>query len=221
MPARCPLQGHTVALEPIDPQRHGAEVFAAGHGSPEAEDIWTYLAYGPWPSLEAMTTWLQGCAASHDPIFFAIRPKDSGKASGMCSYLNIEAGNGSIEIGHIWFGPQLKRTRAATEALFLLLDHAMSDLGYRRMEWKCNALNGRSRHAAHRLGFRFEGIFYNHIVFKGRNRDTAWFSILDNEWPEVRDILETWLSDDNFADDGSAKTSLHEAMQVRTDHKRE
>ena len=191
MPARAPLEGHVVTLEGIDPERHGEELYAAAHGSPAAEDIWTYMAYGPWATPEAMMGWLRSCAASHDPVFFAIRPNDSGKVHGMCSYLNIEPGNGSIEIGHIWFGPDLQRTRAATEALFLLLDHAMTDLRYRRMEWKCNSLNARSRNAAHRLGFRFEGVFYNHIIFKGLNRDTAWFSILDDEWPEVRERLSS------------------------------
>lgn len=221
MPSRIVLEGKVVTLEPIDPTRHGADLFAAGHGSPDADAIWDYLAYGPWADEAAMTSWLRGCAASHDPMFFAIRPKDGGKAVGMCSYLNIVPGNGSIEIGHIWFGPELQRTRAATECLFLLLDYAMTDLGYRRMEWKCNALNERSRHAAHRLGFRFEGVFYNHLIFKGMNRDTAWFSILDDEWPEVRGHLAAWLSDDNFDDDGKASASLVAAMQNRTPSKRD
>ena len=220
MPGRNRLEGETVMLEPINPERHASEAYAAGHGSPEANAIWDYMAYGPWDNEAAMAGWLRSCAASHDPMFYAIRPKDSGKVSGMCSYLNIEPGNGSIEIGHIWFGPTLQRTRAATEALFLLLDHAMTDLRYRRMEWKCNALNARSRNAAHRLGFRFEGVFYNHIIFKGKNRDTAWFSILDDEWPEVRAKLAAWLAADNFDTGGSAKSSLNEAMQNRTPSQR-
>ncbi|NNE25102.1 MAG: GNAT family N-acetyltransferase [Rhizobiales bacterium] len=220
IPSRSVLDGNVVTLEPIDPGRHGSQLYAAGHGSPEQDAIWDYMAYGPWTDEADMTSWLRGCAASHDPMFFAIRPKDGGKAVGMCSYLNIVPGNGSIEIGHIWFGPELQRTRAATEALFLLLDYAMTDLNYRRMEWKCNALNQRSRKAAHRLGFRFEGVFYNHLIFKGQNRDTAWFSILDDEWPEVRAHLQAWLSDGNFDDDGKPKTSLAEAMQDRTSSKR-
>lgn len=220
IPARTPLDGQTVVLEPIDPARHASELYAAGHGSPAADAIWDYLAYGPWTDENAMASWMRGCAASHDPMFYAIRPKDGGKALGMCSYLNIVPGNGSIEIGHIWFGPEMQRTRAATEALFLMLDYAMTDLGYRRMEWKCNSLNERSRHAAHRLGFRFEGVFYNHLIFKGMNRDTAWFSILDDEWPEVRGHLASWLSDDNFDDAGKAKTSLVAAMQDRLPSRR-
>ncbi len=220
MPARSVLDGQTVTLEPIDPERHGAEVFAAGHGSPEAEAIWDYMAYGPWPDAAAMASWLRNCAAAHDPIFFAIRPKDTGVVSGMCSYLSIVPMNGVIEIGHIWFGPALQQTRAASEALFLLLDHAMSDLNYRRMEWKCNALNQRSRQAARRLGFRFEGVFYNHMVFKGKNRDTAWYSILDDEWPEVRSKITAWLADDNFDTGGRAKRSLTAMMDKRAPSQR-
>jgi len=123
--------------------------------------------------------------------------------------------NGVIEIGHIWFGPQLQRTRAATEALYLMSRYAMDALGYRRMQWRCNSLNLRSRAAARRLGFRFEGIFYNHLIFKGRNRDTAWYSILDNEWPVVRELIEYWLSDDNFDSDGQAQRSLTQLMELR------
>ena len=127
---------------------------------------------------------------------------------------------GVIEIGHIWFGPRLARTRAATEALYLMIRHAMDDLGYRRMHWRCNAQNARSRQAARRLGFRFEGIFYNHMIFKGRNRDTAWYSILDDEWPEVRGILERWLDDGNFDAEGRALSSLAEMMSDRTPSRR-
>ena len=216
IPPRAVLQGETVRLEPIDPERHCEDLFKAGHGSDDALAIWDYLAYGPWDSAASMKSWLTGCAASHDPIFFAIIPEATGKPAGMCSFLSIVPANGVIEIGHIWFGPALQRTRAATEALFLLLDNAMSDFRYRRMEWKCNALNEKSRNAAHRLGFRFEGVFYNHIVFKGKNRDTAWFSILDDEWREVRERLAAWLADDNFDGDGNALSSLNQAMQQRT-----
>ena len=220
IPARTVLEGQMVRLEPIDPEKHGADLFAAGHGSPEADAIWDYMAYGPWDSADSMKSWLRGCAASHDPIFFAIIPEATGKATGMCSFLSIVPANGVIEIGHIWFGPALQRSRAATEALFMLLDYAMSDFDYRRMEWKCNALNERSRNAAHRLGFRFEGVFYNHIVFKGKNRDTAWFSILDDEWPDVRSKLTAWLADDNFDSDGKALSSLNDAMQQRAPSQR-
>ena len=215
IPSRSVLQGSHVRLEPIDPARHSDDLYACSQGSRAADNIWTYLPYGPWMSQDALTTWLCSCAASHDPMFFAICPTDTDKASGMASYLNIVPGNGTIEIGHIWFAPHMQRTRAATETLFLLLDYAMGTLNYRRMEWKCNALNQRSRDAAHRLGFRFEGVFYNHIIVKGHNRDTVWFSILDDEWPEVRAIISNWLADKNFDDDGAARTSLSDAMRAR------
>ena len=206
-PARADLTGTFSRLEPLDPARHAAELFAASH-QPGAETLWDYLAYGPFADLAAFQAWLEERAISDDPLFFAIRELTSGQAVGMASYLNIVPVHGSIEIGHIWFGPALQRTPAATEALFLLLRHALDDLGYRRMEWKCNARNAASRRAAIRLGFRFEGIFYQHMVTKGRNRDTAWFSILDHEWPPLRDAFEAWLAPENFDADGRQRRAL-------------
>ena len=129
--------------------------------------------------------------------------------------MDIQPGNGVIEIGYIWFAPSLQRTRAATEAMYLMLNHAMTDLRYRRMQWRCNALNAKSRAAARRLGFRYEGIFYNHLIYKGLNRDTAWYSILDDEWPDVKERLEAWLSPDNFDSTGQTNSSLSETMQSR------
>ena len=155
-----------------------------------------------------------------DPVFFAIRSTRTAKAIGQASFLDLNAQNGVTEIGHIWFGPELQRTTGATEALFLMLCNAMDDQGYRRMQWRCNALNEKSRTPARRLGFRFEGIFYNHLIFKGKNRDTAWYSILDDEWPEVRTIISDWLSPDNFKADGTPRSSLSEAMNNRSPSKR-
>jgi RimJ/RimL family protein N-acetyltransferase len=220
LPSRGVLTGPVVTLEPVDPARHAEGLHTVAQGSPEADMIWDYLPYGPWQTAADMTAWLKTCAASHDPLFYAIRLNGSGQLSGMLSFLNIVPVHGSIEIGHIWFAPHLQRTRGATEALFLVLDYAMGDLGYRRMEWKCNALNERSRAAARRLGFRFEGVFYNHLIVKGHNRDTAWYSILDDEWPEVRARLTAWLADDNFAADGRARTSLSADMHERTPSQR-
>ncbi|MEM9010997.1 MAG: GNAT family protein [Pseudomonadota bacterium] len=214
VPPRRPLEGHVVRLEPLDPDRHGEELFTAGHGSAEAEAIWDYLPYGPWPDAAAQIAFLRTQAMAFDPIFFAIRPED-GPAQGVASYLEVEPAAGRIEIGHIWFGPALQRTRAATEALALMMLHAMDDLGYRRLQWKCNALNARSRSAARRLGFRFEGILYNHLVVKGRNRDTAYYSILDREWPEVRQALQRWLAPDNFDATGRERIPLSTLMAAR------
>lgn len=216
VPARIALTGSDVTLEPQNADRHVEELYAAGHDGPEALAIWDYLAYGPWPDVETYRQTLRAQSASFDPIFFAVQPHATGKASGQASMMDIHAQNGVIEIGHIWFGPDLQRTRAATEALFLMLCYAMDDLGYRRMQWRCNALNAKSRAAARRLGFRFEGIFYNNLIFKGMNRDTAWYSILDDEWPEVRGKIAAWLDPANFGEDKQAKTSLTEAMASRS-----
>jgi RimJ/RimL family protein N-acetyltransferase len=215
VPARSPLLGRHVSWEPLNPAIHAAELYKAGHGSGEALRIWDYLPAGPWPDEAAFLAWLRGQAAAFDPVRFALRSYKSGIAAGMAGYLDIHPLDGVIEIGGIWFTPELQRTRATTEALFLLLSYAMDDLGYRRMQWRCNSLNVKSRNAARRLGFRFEGVFYNHMVSKGRNRDTAWYSILDDEWPEVRDIIKSWLEDDNFDAAGNACRSLSELMQQR------
>jgi len=195
-------------LEPLDARVHVEDLYAASHDSDAARSVWDYLAVGPYPSVEAFAAYLRSCSASADPVFYAIRDLATGKATGVASYLNVVPAHGSIEIGHIWFGPALQNTAAATEALYTLIRHAFDDLGYRRMEWKCNALNAGSRAAAVRLGFAFEGIFYNHIIAKGRNRDTAWFSIIDEEWPPLRECYETWLAPDNFDEQGRQRTSL-------------
>ncbi len=220
VPSRIPLVGNFVTLEPQNAEQHGEELYHAGHSTEEALRIWDYLTYGPWDNVESYKNTLKAQSSSFDPIFFTIRSKITGKACGQASFLDINAQNGVIEIGHIWFGTELQKTPGGTEALFLMLQYAMDELGYRRMQWRCNALNQRSRHAAQRLGFRFEGIFYNHLIFKGKNRDTAWYSILDDEWPEVKIIMSTWLSSSNFDSTKTAKTSLSETMQNRTESSR-
>ncbi|MBT7757629.1 MAG: GNAT family N-acetyltransferase, partial [Rhodospirillaceae bacterium] len=148
-------------------------------------------------------------------IWYAFRHRDSGRIKGMACYLDVQPSQGVIEIGGIWFAPDLQRTQAATEALFLMLDYAMTELRYRRMQWRCNALNQKSRNAALRLGFKYEGIFYNHMIFKGLNRDTAWYSILDSDWPAVRKTIAAWLDAGNFDGDGLAQSSLTERMSER------
>jgi len=215
IPSRAPLRGRYVELVAQDAAQHAADLFAAGHDSEAALSTWDYLAYGPWASLEEYRSTLRAQSATFDTIFYAIRPLDAKTFEGQSSYLDINPLMGVIEIGHIWFGQRLARTRAATEALYLMIRHAMDDLGYRRMHWRCNSLNEKSRQAARRLGFRFEGVFYNHMIFKGKNRDTAWYSILGDEWPEVRGILEAWLDEANFNPDGTAKTSLYQMMSAR------
>lgn len=220
VPSRIPLVGDYVTLEPQNAERHGDELYVAGHSSEDALKIWDYMTYGPWGNVESYRHTLRTQSSSFDPIFFTIRSNTTGLACGQASFLDINAQNGVIEIGHIWFGTALQKTPGGTEALFLMLQYAMGDLGYRRMQWRCNALNQRSRNAAKRLGFRFEGIFYNHLIFKGKNRDTAWYSILDDEWPEVREIVTGWLSSTNFDSTKTAKTSLSEMMQKRSESSR-
>jgi RimJ/RimL family protein N-acetyltransferase len=216
VPSRSNLSGRLIRLEPLDPAIHSEELFRAGHASDDALHIWDYLPYGPWSDQTSFTAHLRDQAADLDQIRFVLRPISTGTASGMASYMDIQPKDGVIEIGGIWFSPDLQRTRAATEALFLLLSYAMDGLRYRRMQWRCNSLNVKSRNAARRLGFRFEGIFYNHQILKGRNRDTAWYSTLDDEWPEVRTKIEDWLADNNFDTAGMAKRSLGEIMQHRS-----
>jgi RimJ/RimL family protein N-acetyltransferase len=215
LPPRVSLSGNEVTLEPQNAEQHAKELYSAGHDSPEALAIWDYLTYGPWPDVESYTATIRSQSASVDPIFYAIRLNITGSVCGQASFLDNNAQNGVTEIGHIWFGPELQRTRAATEALFLMLCHAFDDLKYRRMQWRCNSLNKKSRTAAKRLGFRFEGIFYNHLIFKGKNRDTAWYSILDTEWTDVRSIIQNWLDQSNFDKNGVPLTSLSEKMQQR------
>jgi RimJ/RimL family protein N-acetyltransferase len=215
VPARTALVGRYVTLEPLDAARHTGDLFEASHGSEAALRIWDYLPWGPWKSEVEYSNVLRQQTARPEQIYYAIHPAAGGKACGHASFLDIQPEHGVIEIGSIWFGLKLRRTRGATEALYLMLHYAMDDLRYRRMQWRCNALNAASRAAARRLGFRFEGIFHNHMIFKGRNRDTAWYSILDDEWPEVREIMERWLRPSNFDQDGTAKTSLSVLMGER------
>jgi RimJ/RimL family protein N-acetyltransferase len=205
LPQRVPLEGDAVVLEPVDPDRHAIALFSSSKQAPE---LWTYLAYGPFASQAVFTRWLADRAATEDPLFYAIVDRAAGGARGMASFLRMEPVHGVIEIGHIWFAPALQRTRQATEAIYLLARHAFDDLGYRRFEWKCDSLNAPSRRAAERFGFVFEGVFRQHMVIKDRNRDTAWFSILDGEWPAVRAGFEAWLSPQNFDGEGRQRRTL-------------
>jgi RimJ/RimL family protein N-acetyltransferase len=211
-PAGEPLRGAHVLLRPFDPAGDALSLFAAAEGDPT---IWTYLPDGPYESAAALERTLALEAEAEGFVFYAIEPTAAGRALGQAAYLRIEPAGGSIEIGGIWFGTGLRRTTAATEAIYLLARHAFDDLGYRRLEWKCNALNAASRRAAERFGFRFEGVFRKHLVVKGRNRDTAWFAIVDDEWPAVRAAFEAWLADENFDADGTQKRSLAELMPGR------
>ena len=212
-PARTAMSGGSVQLEPVS-VAHAESLFEAAHGEGSDPELWDYLAYGPFPDLAAFSSWLEERTASKDPLFFAVVDNASGKAMGMVSFLRIDEAFGVIEIGHIWFGAALQRSRSATETIYLLSREAFDSLGYRRLEWKCNNDNARSKRAADRFGFNFEGIFRQHMITKGKNRDTAWFSIIDGEWAPIRAGFERWLADENFDMDGEQRMSLVEARAI-------
>jgi RimJ/RimL family protein N-acetyltransferase len=197
-----------VVLEPLEIERHSESLYLASHETPEARQIWNYLPDGPFNGLPDFQAWLGAMAVNPDRAVFALRDSRDKRLGGMATYLDIRPSHGSIEVGYIWFAPFLQRTPQATEALFLMLRHAFDELGYRRMQWRCNALNEKSRAAAVRLGFTYEGIFYQHMVVKGCNRDTAWYSILDDEWPRIRANFEAWLAPGNFDAQGRQRRSL-------------
>ena len=217
VPTRTALDGGLVRLEVLDPERHAESLFTSSH-MPGAEGLWQHLPYGPFANQGEFTKWLEQRAAETDPLFYAVVDWKSMRALGMASFLRINPQHGVIEIGHIWFAPELQRTRKATEAIFILASHAFDDLGYRRLEWKCDSLNAPSRRAADRFGFTFEGIFRQHMIVKGRNRDTAWFSITDEEWPLRKAAFEAWLSPENFDETGCQRqslASLRDSTQVK------
>ena len=189
-PAGAVLEGTHVRLEPMDPDAHAADLHRAFSGH---ESLWDYMPYGPFTSAAGYHRWAKEAATGADPYFYVLRDRASGHCGGVASYLRITPEHGSIEVGNICYAPELQRGLVATEAMFLMMDWAFS-AGYRRYEWKCNALNMPSRRAAQRLGFSFEGIFRQHFVIKGRNRDTAWFAIIDQEWPALREAYLAWLS---------------------------
>ena len=201
LPDRTPIEGHDVILVPIDVAAHGPGLYALSHG-PERDAQWVYLWDGPYPSEAAFLENLAQKATSADPFFYSIVERASGRAVGVASFLRIAPKDRVIEVGSILFTPALQRTRGATEAMFLMARHAFDTLGYRRYEWKCNALNAPSRRAASRLGFTFEGIFRQHMIVKGRSRDTAWFAMIDRDWPAIRAAFEAWLDPTNFDADG-------------------
>lgn len=199
------LEGRTVRLEPLDAERHAAALFEAAQGEGADPLLWRYMWDGPFADAEAYAAWARTAAAKTDPQFYALV---TDAPSGVASYLRIEPANACIEIGHIWFGGRIQRTTAATEAIYLLLRHAFDELGNRRVEWKCDAANARSRAAAARFGFTYEGTFRQHMIVKGANRDTAWFAMLDGEWPEIRAGYEAWLDPANFDADGNQRHPL-------------
>jgi RimJ/RimL family protein N-acetyltransferase len=207
------MHGRYCRVEPLDPTRHAAELYAANALDREGR-MWTYLFSGPFASFDEYRSWLEAKQPSEDPLFFAFVDATRGRAVGLGSYLRIDPAHGTVEVGHLQFSPLMQRTAVATEAMYLMMKTAF-DLGYRRYEWKCDSLNAGSRRAAERLGFRFEGIFRQAIVYKGRSRDTAWFSVVDKEWPALDAAFRAWLDPANFDPAGRQRRALTELRANR------
>jgi len=204
-PARRVLQGRVGRLEPLDDAKHGESLWRAVAG---AEAMWGYLPYGPWKDEVEFRAWLRERQALDDPLYYAVIDGATGRALGCVTLMRIDQPNGVIETGHIFYSPSLQRTPLATEAIYLLGKYVFDDLGYRRFEWKCNNSNEPSRRAARRFGFTFEGVFRRHMIVKGKNRDTAWFSVIDEEWPTRKAAFQRFLSPENFDAMGNQKESL-------------
>jgi RimJ/RimL family protein N-acetyltransferase len=208
-PPRTAMEGRWCRVEPVSVERHAADLFDANSDDAEGRN-WTYLPVDAPRTLEAYCQWL-ATMAGDDPMLHAIVDARTERAVGVAAYLRVDPANGSIEVGHINYSPRLQRTAAATEGMFLMMRRVFEDLGYRRYEWKCDSLNSRSRAAAERLGFQFEGVFRQALVYKGRNRDTAWYSMLDRDWPRLKTEYERWLQPQNFDTEGKQRTPLRHA----------
>jgi RimJ/RimL family protein N-acetyltransferase len=208
IPSSEPLAGRLVSLEPLDADMHGADLFSAFEDAPDS--LWTYMSYGPFDRFSDFKETLD--ALGHNPGWVPFTIVVSGRPLGFAAYLRVAPQDGTLEIGSITLSPGLQRTTAATETLYLLIRNCF-ELGYRRCEWKCDALNEPSRRAAERLGFRFEGVFLQATLYKGRNRDTAWYAITDREWPALESAFIRWLSPDNFDDDGTQRRTLSQMRE--------
>jgi RimJ/RimL family protein N-acetyltransferase len=208
-PSRTTLPGTHVTVVPLDPQAHAQVLYESAHGA-DKERLWLYMSEGPFPDRGSFERYLDQRAREDDPLFFAIVANASGRAVGHAAYMRIAPEHRVIEVGNILYTPELARTAGGTEAMYLMARHVFEDLGYRRYEWKCNALNAPSRRAALRLGFAFEGIFRQHMIHKSRSRDTAWFAMLDSEWPSRKAAFEQWLSPANFGADGRQRVRLED-----------
>jgi RimJ/RimL family protein N-acetyltransferase len=212
-PQRVSLEGRHVRIVPFDLAAHGREIFDASSGA-ENDGLWAYMGNGPFADFETFSAYYAEAAKKEDPLLFAILDKNSGRAVGHATYLRIAPQDRAIEVGNILYTPLMQRTVGATEAMYLMARHAFEDLGYRRYEWKCNDLNAPSRRAAQRYGFHFEGIFRQHMIIKGRNRDTAWFAMLDSDWPRVKAAFEAWLDPANFDAKGRQKSRLDGSVEM-------
>ncbi len=200
-PNKALIKGDYCILQRLNQKLHSKELYTAFQQD-SSEQIWTYLPYGPFKNFEEFDLWVKEKEQSNDPLFYTILNTESNKAIGYISFMRIQPAHGVLEIGHVVFSPELQKTTAATEVIYVLLNYAFTELGYRRVEWKCDALNEKSGKAALRFGFTFEGIFRQALVYKNRNRDTAWYSIIDAEWPSIKAAYQNWLSPNNFDQNG-------------------
>jgi RimJ/RimL family protein N-acetyltransferase len=209
LPPRTVMEGRLCRVEPLDPVRHASDLFAANSDDAEGRN-WAYLPedQGPHSSLDLYRRWAEMAASTHDPLWHAIIDVHSGRAVGVAAYARINTASGVIEVGGINYSPHLQRRPGATEAMYLMMRRVFDELGYRRYEWKCDSLNAPSRAAALRLGFHYEGLFREHVVYKGRSRDTTWFSVIDSEWPKLKGAFERWLEPGNFDAEGRQRASL-------------
>ncbi|MSO54184.1 MAG: N-acetyltransferase [Rhodospirillales bacterium] len=213
-PPQTPMIGRYCRVEPLDVERHAADLHAANRENTDGSN-WTYLPVEAFSDLGRYRAWLVKMSSGNDPLFHAIVDSSDGKAAGVAGYLRIDPPNGVIEVGHINYAPRLQRTSAATEAMYLMMRRAFDELGNRRYEWKCDSLNAPSRAAALRYGFQYEGLFRQATVVKGRNRDTAWYSIIDRDWPGIKAGFERWLDPGNFDSSGRQRQPLSASMPVR------
>jgi RimJ/RimL family protein N-acetyltransferase len=205
------ITGRFCRIEKLLPHKHAADLFAANQLDKDGRN-WTYLGIGPFETIETYHAWLSSVASGQDPFFHAIIDQATNKAIGVASLMRIDPANGVIEVGHINYSPLLQAKPHATEAMFLLMSRVFDELGYRRYEWKCDSLNAPSRAAALRYGFKYEGEFRQAIVYKGRNRDTTWYSIIDSEWPAIKAAYQAWLDPANFDAGGQQRRKLAEFM---------
>lgn len=204
------LPGRYCRLERLDPDRHAQDLYQAYSAAPDDRD-WTYLPSGPFRTPESYRRWAEKAAQSADPRHYAVVANDTGRALGTLSLMRHDPANGVIEVGFVVFSRALQRTPVSTEAQFLLMQYVFDQLGYRRFEWKCDSLNAPSRRAAQRLGFTYEGTFRQSVVYRGRNRDTAWYALIDQDWPRVREAFEAWLAPENFDSSGKQRRALDTA----------
>jgi RimJ/RimL family protein N-acetyltransferase len=209
LPARIVIEGRYCRLEPLNPEHHAADLFASYSVAPDDRG-WTYLSIGPFANVSEYSAYLEGAAASADPLHYAVIDLKSGIAVGTVALMRIDRVNGVVEVGFVVFSPLLQRSPLSTEAQYLLMKYVFDELGYRRYEWKCDSLNTPSRQAAARLGFTFEGLFRQAVVYKQRTRDTAWFSIIDSEWPAISSAFEKWLAVENMDEQGVQRYALSE-----------